>query len=171
MNSINKSRGKQSILNLCTIGPKSSGKSTLVGQLLFQFGHVDEPTLRKFEEIAKKFGDEKSKFAYLVDRTGYERQTRRTVESTLVQLKSPSRSYSLLDGPGDEKYVKHLLSSISQADVALLVLSCDSTAEEYEQMKEHAVLSYTLGVQKLVICVNKMDTIDYSEKKIQRNTQ
>jgi len=155
----------KSILNLCTIGPKSSGKSTLVGQLLYQFGAVDDATLLAVERIARNFGNERSKFAFLVDRTEYERRAQCSTESTLVQLKSVARSYSLLDGPGDNKYVKHLLSCISQADVALLVLSCDSDVDEIEQMKEHAVLSYTLGVQKLVICINQMDTIDYSEKK------
>jgi len=160
---------KKSCLNVVTIGPKTGGKSTLVGQMLYKFGVVDDPTLKRITEEATALDNYDSRFAYLVDRTPDERRRKCTIEPTLCSIQSDSRVYSILDSPGHPGYVRHLLSAVSQADCAILVVS--SMIEDYElereQLKEHAVLAYTFGVTKIVICINKMDQIKYSEKKFE----
>jgi len=157
-------------LNIVTVGPPSSGKSTLCGHLLVDFGQVDDRTFFRIKNIAKNppYNNESKKYAFLMDRLEAERAGGCTIEATLEVLRSENRCYTLLDAPGDARYIKHCVSSLAQSDAALLVLSVTQDFEsEVEPIKECAVYAYTLGVQKLIVCINKMDAVNYDQEKFE----
>jgi elongation factor 1-alpha len=159
-------------LNLLVMGHVDHGKSTLVGHLMYLAGNLDPRYLATLEEEAKKSGKEFAKFAWLGDKLKEERERDMTIDLSFWKFETPKYFFTIIDAPGHRDFVKNMITGASQADCAILVIS--AKRGEYEagmgtggQTREHAFLAKTLGVNQLIVAVNKMDdpTVNYSEQR------
>lgn len=140
-------------MNLAFIGHVDHGKSTLVGHLLLQVGEVAEQQLDEGE----------NKFRFLMDKLGEERERGVTIDLAHAKFETKKYEYTIVDCPGHRDFVKNMITGASQADAAVLVVAADDGV--MPQTKEHIFLSKTLGINQLIIGVNKMDLVDYKEDK------
>ena len=159
-------------LNLVVIGHIDHGKSTTVGHLFSLTGAIDERTARTYAEEAKKMGKETFKFAWVLDKLKEERERGMTIDVAYLKFETPKYSFTIIDAPGHRDFVKNMITGASQSDAAILLIS--AKRGEFEagigsggQTREHAFLAYTLGVNQIVVAINKMDdaTVDWSEER------
>eukprot|EP00457_Paulinella_chromatophora_P003808 gb/GEZN01003816.1/.p1 GENE.gb/GEZN01003816.1/~~gb/GEZN01003816.1/.p1 ORF type:complete len:646 (+),score=133.24 gb/GEZN01003816.1/:24-1940(+) len=150
-------------LNIVFIGHVDSGKSTISGQILLLTGHVDERTIAKYEKEAQEKNRESWYLAYIMDTAEEERQKGKTVEVGRAHFETARKRYTLLDAPGHKNYVPNMIGGAAQADIGVLVISAregefEAGFDRGGQTREHAMLAKTLGIQRLVVMINKMDT-------------
>ena len=140
-------------LNLAFIGHVDHGKSTLVGHLLLKAGAIAEQQL----------DDGENKFRFVMDKLGEERERGVTIDLAHQKFSTNKYDYTVVDCPGHRDFVKNMITGASQADAAVLVVAANDGV--MPQTKEHMFLSMTLGIKQLIIAINKMDMVDYSEEK------
>ncbi len=146
-------------VNLVFIGHVDHGKSTLVGRILVEMGMVREEDIRKFEAMGDK--GKTFKFAWVMDREKEERERGLTIDIAYQKLETQKNFITIIDAPGHRDFVKNMITGASQADAAVLVVAADDGI--MPQTREHAALSFTLGVDQLIIAINKMDTVDFKQ--------
>lgn len=149
-------------LNLVFIGHVDAGKSTLSGSILYIMGKVDARTIERYEREAKQRNRESWFLAFIMDTSEEERAKGKTVEVGRAHFETDINRYTILDAPGHKNYVPNMITGASQADVGILVISArkgefETGFEKGGQTREHALLAKTLGVQYLVVVINKMD--------------
>ena len=140
-------------LNLAFIGHVDHGKSTLVGNLLVKAGTINEQQLASGED----------KFRFIMDTTKEEQERGVTIDLAHQKFSTKKYDYTVVDCPGHRDFVKNMITGASQADAGVLVVAADDGV--MPQTKEHVFLSKTLGINQLIIAINKMDIVDYSEDK------
>ncbi|MCD6092883.1 MAG: translation elongation factor EF-1 subunit alpha [Candidatus Aenigmarchaeota archaeon] len=156
-------------LNLVTIGHIDHGKSTLVGRMLFDSGAIREDQLRKLKEIAKEKGKETFEFAFVMDIAKEERERGVTIDIMHRRFDTKKYYFTIIDCPGHRDFVKNMITGTSEADGAVLVVSAKEGVQE--QTKEHAYLAKVLGVPQMIVAINKMDTVNYDEKRFKEVKQ
>lgn len=154
---------KKEHFNVVFIGHVDHGKSTTVGRLLFDAGAVDEQTMRKLKEEAAANGKAGFEFAYTMDNLKEERERGVTIDLSHKKFESDKYDFTIIDAPGHADFIKNMITGVSQADAAVLVVA--ATDGVNAQTKEHAYLSKTFGIDQLIIAVNKMDMREYSEAR------
>ncbi len=163
---------KKPHLNLIVAGHVDHGKSTTTGHLLYELGVVDQKKLKEIEEEAKKRGKEFAKYAWILDTYKEERERDMTIDLTFLKFETKKYFFTIIDAPGHRDFVKNMVTGASQADAAILVVSAKKG--EFEagigatgQTREHAFLLRTMGVNQLVIAINKMDdpSVNYSKER------
>jgi len=149
-------------INLIIIGHVDHGKSTSVGHLFYDAGAIPEKQLKDFEAEAKALGKESFKYAWVLDRLKEERERGVTIDLAFYELETRKNVFTIIDSPGHRDFVKNMVTGASQADGAILMIS--AKRGEYEagtnpggQTREHAFLAKTLGVNQMVVAINKMD--------------
>ena len=152
-------------LNLVTIGHVDHGKSTLIGHLLYDTGNLPDKEYEKLEEAAEEAGKETFGFAFAMDVAKEERERGVTIDVAHQEFSTDNYHFTVIDAPGHRDFVKNMITGASQADAALLVVSAKDGVQD--QTKEHSYLAKVLGVDQLIIAINKMDTVDYSEDKFE----
>jgi elongation factor 1-alpha len=166
------SKSEKPHLNLVVIGHVDHGKSTTVGHLFSLTGAIDERTAKNYEEEAKKLGKETFKFAWVLDRLKEERERGLTIDVAYLKFETPRYFFTIIDAPGHRDFIKNMITGASQSDAAILLIS--AKRGEFEagigpggQTREHAFLAYTLGVNQLVVAINKMDdpSVDWSQER------
>jgi len=150
-------------INLVVIGHKDHGKSTLIGRLLYDSKSIPEQKLQEIEAELAKAGDESFRFAFLLDTLEEERRGGLTIDIMQTPFKSKKHVYTIIDCPGHREFIKKMLTGASQADAGVLVVSASEGVQD--QTKQHAFLVKTLGIQQLIVAVNKMDQLNYKESK------
>ncbi|MBN1644563.1 translation elongation factor EF-1 subunit alpha [Candidatus Woesearchaeota archaeon] len=154
-------KGKTHI-NLVFIGHVDHGKSTTVGRLLFEAGTIDEQTLRKLKEKAEALGKGGFEFAFVMDNLKEEQERGVTIDLSHKRFETDKYYFTIIDAPGHRDFIKNMITGASQADAAVLVVSSEGVKE---QTKEHAFLARTLGVQQMIVAVNKLDMVNYDQAK------
>ncbi len=154
---------KKPHINLVTIGHVDHGKSTLVGRLLYDTGAVRDEQMRKLKELAKELKKETFEFAFVMDKLKEERERGVTIDIMHQRFDTQKFYFTIIDAPGHRDFVKNMITGTSQADGCILVVSAKDGIQE--QTKEHAYLARVLGVKQVIIAVNKMDAVNYDEKK------
>ncbi len=156
-------------LNLVVIGHIDHGKSTTVGRLMFDSGNISEQQLRKFKEMAENAGKGGWEFAYVMDNLKEERERGITIDLAHKKFDTPKYSFTIIDAPGHRDFVKNMITGASQADVGCLVV--DVNDGPMAQTKEHVFLSRTLGVNQLMVIINKMDMAGYDQAKFEKTKE
>ncbi|TDH67836.1 hypothetical protein CCR75_007981 [Bremia lactucae] len=154
-------------LNVVLIGHVDAGKSTLSGNLLYLMDMVDKRTIERYEREAKQRHRESWFLAFIMDTGEEERAKGKTVEVGRAHFETETRRFTILDAPGHKSYVPNMIQGASQADVGILVISArkgefETGFERGGQTREHAVLAKTLGINKLIVAINKMDECNWS---------
>lgn len=157
-------------LNVVLIGHVDAGKSTLSGNILYLMDMVDKRTIERFEKEAKARNRDSWFLAYIMDTGEEERAKGKTVEVGRAQFDTPNRRFTILDAPGHKNYVPNMIQGASQADVGILVISArkgefETGFERGGQTREHAMLAKTLGINKLVVVINKMDECNWAQER------
>ena len=150
-------------MNLAVIGHIDHGKSTLVGRLLYETGTVPAHIIEKYKTEAEAKGKGSFAFAWVMDSLKEERERGITIDIAHKRFDTDKYYYTIVDCPGHRDFVKNMITGASQADAA--VLTVDAKDVVMEQTKEHVFLSRTLGINQLILAINKMDSVDYSEKR------
>ena len=155
-------KGKPHI-NLVFVGHVDHGKSTTVGRLLFDSGNIPEQEMRKLQEKAKELGKGGFEFAFVMDNLKEERERGVTIDLAHKKFETDKFYFTIIDAPGHKDFIKNMITGASQADAGVVVVSANDGV--MAQTKEHIFLSRTLGVDQLIIYVNKMDMVNYDEAK------
>jgi elongation factor 1-alpha len=150
-------------MNLAVIGHIDHGKSTLVGRLMFETGAVPAHLIEKYKAEAKEKGKESFAFAWVMDSLKEERERGITIDIAHKRFDTDKYYFTIVDCPGHRDFVKNMIPGASQADAAILVVAAPDGV--MAQTREHVFLSRTLGINQLIIAVNKMDAADYSEER------
>src|SRR5665648_184070 len=150
-------------MNLAVIGHIDHGKSTFVGRLMYDAGAVAPHIIDKFREEAKQKGKESFAFAWVMDSLKEERERGITIDIAHKRFDTDKFYFTVVDCPGHRDFVKNMITGASQADAAVLVVAAPDGV--MAQTKEHIFLSRTLGINQLIVAINKMDASDYSEAK------
>lgn len=152
-------------MNLVFIGHVDAGKSTTVGRMLMDTGNVDPHIVEKYRKEAESIGKATFEFAWVMDGLKEERERGLTIDVAHKRFDTQKYYFTIIDAPGHRDFVKNMITGTSQADAAVLVVAAPNGVEA--QTKEHVFLAKTLGVQQIIIALNKMDatTPAYSENK------
>ena len=155
----------KSHLNIVFVGHVDHGKSTTVGRLLLDSGHIEQHVIDGNEKLAAEMGKAGFGFAYVMDGLKEERERGITIDVAHKEFFTPNYYFTVIDAPGHRDFVKNMITGTSQADAAVLCVAADDGVNA--QTKEHAFLARVLGVQQLIVNVNKMDIsgVDYSQEK------
>ncbi|MHB8371664.1 MAG: translation elongation factor EF-1 subunit alpha [Thermoplasmataceae archaeon] len=154
-------------INLVTIGHVDHGKSTLVGRLLFEHGEIPPHIIEEYKKQAEEKGKATFEFAWVMDKFKEERERGVTIELSHRKFETSKYYFTIIDAPGHRDFVKNMITGTSQADAAILVVSSRDGDGIMAQTREHAYLAKTLGVQQLIVALNKFDATQppYSEKR------
>ncbi|MGA9403230.1 translation elongation factor EF-1 subunit alpha [Haladaptatus sp.] len=149
--------------NLAIIGHVDHGKSTLVGRLLFETGSVPEHVIEQHKREAEEKGKGGFEFAYVMDNLAEERERGVTIDIAHQEFDTDEYYFTIVDTPGHRDFVKNMITGASQADNAVLVVAADDGVAP--QTQEHVFLARTLGINELIVAVNKMDSVNYDEDR------
>lgn len=153
-------------MNVVFVGHVDAGKSTIVGQLMFQSGLIPEQEMKKLREEAEKHGKQGFEFAYIMDKIKEERERGVTIDLAYQKIMTQKWQITIIDAPGHRDFVKNMITGASQADSAFLVISAPAGVQP--QTTEHLWLLRTMGVKNICVAINKMDAVEYSEERFNK---
>ncbi len=147
-------------LKIVFTGHVDHGKSTLIGRLLIETKSLPEEKISEIRKISNQLGKD-AELAFVTDYLKEEREQNITIDTTQIFFKTRRRDYVIIDAPGHVEFIKNMMTGTSQADAAVLLV--DASEGVLEQTKRHAYLISMLGLERIVVAVNKMDLVNYSE--------
>ena len=150
-------------LRFASVGSVDDGKSTLIGRLLHDSKSIFEDQLEHIAAVSKRRGNDYVDLALLTDGLRAEREQGITIDVAYRYFSTPNRDFVIADCPGHIQYTRNMVTGASTADLAIVLI--DARHGVVEQTRRHSLLVSLLGVPHLVICVNKIDLVDYSEER------
>ncbi len=150
------------LLRFSTAGSVDDGKSTLIGRLLYDSKSIFEDQLEAMEESSRRRGDEHVNLALLTDGLKAEREQGITIDVAYRYFATPKRKFIIADTPGHIQYTRNMVTGASTSNLSIILI--DARKGVIEQTKRHSFIANLLRIQHLVVAVNKMDLVDYSEE-------
>ncbi|MFF5033734.1 adenylyl-sulfate kinase [Nocardia salmonicida] len=156
---------RRNLLRLATAGSVDDGKSTLIGRLLYDSKSLFDDQLAAIERVSTERGGASADLALVTDGLRAEREQGITIDVAYRYVTTPRRKFVIADTPGHVQYTRNMVTGASTADLALILV--DARTGVSEQTRRHAFLATLLGVPHLVVCVNKMDLVDWSQERFE----
>ena len=150
------------LLRFTTAGSVDDGKSTLIGRLLYDSKSIFEDQLEAVEEASRSRGNEEVNLALLTDGLRAEREQGITIDVAYRYFATPKRKFIIADTPGHIQYTRNMVTGASTADLAVILV--DSRHGIMEQTVRHSYIASLLAIKEVVVCVNKMDLVDFSQE-------
>jgi bifunctional enzyme CysN/CysC len=160
-----RSKLPKGLLRFSTAGSVDDGKSTFIGRLLYDTGNIYDDHVQALKVSAEKKGEKKLPLALVTDGLRAEREQGITIDVAYRYFSTEKRRFILADSPGHEQYTRNMATAASTADLTIVLV--DARLGILPQTKRHAFVAALLGVPRLLIAVNKMDLVDYSEERFQ----
>ena len=157
------------LLRFLTCGSVDDGKSTLIGRLLYDSKSILADALATLERTSKKRGLEAVDLSLLTDGLQAEREQGITIDVAYRYFSTGTRKYIIADAPGHEQYTRNMVTAASTADMAIILV--DARKGVLTQTRRHSYISHLVGIPHLVVAVNKMDLVDYSQEFFDRIRQ
>ncbi len=153
---------QETLLRFTTAGSVDDGKSTLIGRLLYDSKSIFEDQYSAIKSVSEKRGDENINLALLTDGLKAEREQGITIDVAYRYFATPKRKFIIADTPGHIQYTRNMVTGASTANVALILI--DARKGVIEQTRRHAIIASLLQIPHLVVCVNKMDLVEYKQE-------
>ncbi len=153
---------EKEVMRIVIVGHVDHGKSTLIGRLLYDTDSIPKEKIAQVMHVCEKQGKD-LEFAYVLDALEEEQEQNITIETTQIFFKTPKRDYVIIDAPGHKEFLKNMVSGASYAEAAVLIV--DAAEGVKEQTQRHAYILSLLGVRQILVALNKMDSVEYGEKK------
>lgn len=151
------------LLRFTTAGSVDDGKSTLIGRLLYDSKSIYQDQYDQIKDATERRGEEGINLALLTDGLKSEREQGITIDVAYRYFSTPKRKFIIADTPGHIQYTRNMVTGASTANVALILI--DARHGVVEQTKRHAIIASLLQIPHIVVCVNKMDLVDYSQEE------
>jgi elongation factor 1-alpha len=164
-------------ISVSVVGHVDSGKSTTAGRFIYELGGIPERELEKLKEEAHELGKSSFAFAFYMDKQKQERERGITISCTTKEFFTEKYHYTIVDCPGHRDFIRNMISGASQVDVSLLMVPADGnfttaiakgnhkSGEIQGQTRQHARLLKLLGVKQIIVCINKMDVVNFSKER------
>ena len=152
-------------LKFVIVGHVDHGKSTLIGRLFFDTDSLPPDKIAEVKEASRNLGRE-IEFAFLLDHLREEREQGITIDTAQAFFKTEKREYVIIDAPGHREFVKNMITGASQAEAAILIVDANQGVKE--QTRRHAYILAMLGIEQVVVILNKMDLVDFSKEKFNK---
>ena len=165
----NLNRDNIDLLRFSVIGSVDDGKSTLIGRLLYDSKSIFEDQLQAIEESSKKRGDERVNLALLTDGLRAEREQGITIDVAYRYFTTPKRKFIISDCPGHVQYTRNMVTGTSNVNLAVILI--DARHGVVEQTKRHTFIASLMNIKHLVVCVNKMDLVDFKQARFEEIKQ
>ncbi|MCP3857734.1 MAG: sulfate adenylyltransferase subunit CysN [Actinomycetia bacterium] len=153
------------LLRFATAGSVDDGKSTLIGRLLYDSKAIFEDQMESIERVSEQRGAEQADLALLTDGLRAEREQGITIDVAYRYFATPKRKFIIADTPGHIQYTRNMVTGASTADLALILV--DARNGVIEQSRRHSFLATLLRIPHLVVCINKMDLVDYDRDRFE----
>ena len=158
----NNMQHNDSLLRFMTCGSVDDGKSTLIGRLLFDTKTILADTLTQISNTSKKRGMEAVDLSLLTDGLQAEREQGITIDVAYRYFSTGTRKYIIADAPGHEQYTRNMVTAASTANLAIILM--DARKGVLTQTRRHSYLAHLVGIQHIVVAINKMDLVNYDQK-------
>lgn len=155
-------------LKFVIVGHVDHGKSTLIGRLLYDTDSLPEGKIEEIKQICESLGKD-IEFGYVMDHLEEERDQGITIDTAQTFFSTDKRDYVIIDAPGHVEFVKNMISGASQAEAAVLMVDVEEGVKE--QTTRHAYILGMLGLTQVIVVINKMDLVDYSQQKFDSLTK
>jgi bifunctional enzyme CysN/CysC len=148
-------------LRVVFVGHVDHGKSTLIGRIFFDTKSLPEGKVEQIQAACQEEGME-FEYSFLLDSLLEEQEQNITIDTTQIQFRTDKRPYVIIDAPGHKEFLKNMITGAASADAAVLLIAANEGVRE--QSRRHGYLLSLLGIKQVVVAVNKMDLVDFSEQ-------
>jgi len=149
-------------LRVVFVGHVDHGKSTLIGRIFFDTNSLPDGRIEKVQAACKADGLDYIEYSHLLDALIEEQEQNITIDTTQKEFRTDKRPYVIIDAPGHKEFLKNMITGAASADAAVLLIAANEGVRE--QSKRHGYLLSLLGIKQVVVAVNKMDLVDYSQE-------